>query len=27
VDADVNVLSGGVNSNLQNSILIDGNWI
>jgi len=25
VDADVNVLSGGVNSNLQNSILIDGN--
>jgi hypothetical protein len=27
VDADVNVLSGGLNSNLQNSILIDGNWI
>jgi hypothetical protein len=27
VDADVNVLSGGVNSNLQNSTLIDGNWI
>jgi len=25
VDADVNVLSGGLNSNLQNSILIDGN--
>lgn len=25
VDADVNVLSGGINSNLQNSILIDGN--
>jgi len=25
VDADVNVLSGGVNSNLQNSTLIDGN--
>jgi len=27
VDADINVLSGGINSNLQNSILIDGNWI
>ena len=25
VDADINVLSGGINSNLQNSILIDGN--
>ena len=25
VDADVNVLSGGLNSNLQNSIIIDGN--
>ena len=25
VDADVNVLSGGINSNLQNSIIIDGN--